>query len=191
LLGSSVDYSLRTNFARNVIGNTDEQASLIWRCEPQPYPRAVVSFYTDLRDPEGKAGRRPDFIDPINNGAHLSLYYCNQTPVGGSTGRRPAHRSPSLLQRDGWPAGSALHLRATARTRLSHRQHQSRLRPQPALVDRLRAGRNYDQGVDGPSIRCSTAAPSGSPSPRRVVLTSSAGDVVDLSLAYINSQDIP
>lgn len=84
LLGSSVDYALRTNSATNIINNTESQSSLIWRCEPQPIPQAVVSFYADVRDALGQ-GQIVDriFLDPINNGAHVNLYYSNDVPVGG------------------------------------------------------------------------------------------------------------
>lgn len=84
LVDSSINYALRRSSADRVLGNTDTDADTVWMCEPQPYPDAVVCFYVDLR----KANGDPQIIDqiylnPVNNGAHVTLYYSNDTPVGG------------------------------------------------------------------------------------------------------------
>ena len=84
LLGSSVDYSLRTNSANSVL--VEGSNSPIWRSEPQPYPQAVVNFYADIRNGLGQPQIIDRiFIDPINNGPHLSVYYSNDTPSGAFT----------------------------------------------------------------------------------------------------------
>lgn len=194
LLGSSVDYSLRTNRAANIVSNTDDQASLIWRCEPQPYPRAVVNFCADLRDARGQ-GQVVDriFIDPLNNGAHISLYYCNQTPVGGfdpvadplTATQAPFTGTAALV--DG-----ALHLGAYGEN-ASVNIDNTALGFDPSLPwwIGIRCRPNYSQGVDAtehPLFDCGTF---------RIVISADGvqlltalGDVVDLPLAYLVEQDL-
>lgn len=82
ILGSSVDYSLRTNDASSTLVEGDQAP--IWRSEPQPYPHAVVNFYADLRNQLGEPQIIDRiYIDPIRNGSHISLYYSNDLPAGG------------------------------------------------------------------------------------------------------------
>lgn len=83
LLGSSVDFALRETVAARIMDNTPNDADTIWRCEPQPYPNAVVSFYADVRTADGSPQVTDQiYIDPVNNGAHVTLYYSNDEPVG-------------------------------------------------------------------------------------------------------------
>jgi hypothetical protein len=82
-LGSSLNFGLRQHSAACVVDNTDADADEIWLCEPQPYADAVVCFYADLGDAAGKPVVVDEiFLDPTNNGAHVSVYYSNERPVG-------------------------------------------------------------------------------------------------------------
>lgn len=83
VFGSNIGFAKKTNFANSILFNTDASAPLIWKSEPQPFPRAVVNFYADLRDKTGD-GQIIDriFIDPLYDGSHVTLYYSNDA-VGG------------------------------------------------------------------------------------------------------------
>jgi hypothetical protein len=83
LLGSSLSFALREPVVQRILGNTDTSADTVWICEPQPYPGAVVCFYADVRDAKG----RPQLVDqifvsPINSGAHVTVYWSLDRPVG-------------------------------------------------------------------------------------------------------------
>lgn len=100
LLGSSVDYALRVNKAANIIDNTSGDAALVWKSQPQPMPSAVVNFYADMRDVNGLPQIIDQiFIDPINNGAHITVYYSNDNPVGGfDASAEPLGPNQAVLQ---------------------------------------------------------------------------------------------
>lgn len=78
IFGSTTSFSKRTTSAPNIMKNSDDEAPFIWKCEPQPFPWAVVNFYADTRDEnnEGQLINRI-FIDPLYEGAHITLYYSN------------------------------------------------------------------------------------------------------------------
>lgn len=53
-----------------------------WRSEPQPISNAVVNLYVDTRDADGETPTIDRFyIDPLNPGPHLSLYYTDDNPT--------------------------------------------------------------------------------------------------------------
>lgn len=78
VLGSRVIYSLREQKPQAV---QDGSPDTYWRSSPQPVNYAVVNFYADTRDSTG-AGQVIDrfFVDPTTVGAHVNLYYSNDTP---------------------------------------------------------------------------------------------------------------
>lgn len=80
-LGSALNFSLRQLDASRVI--SDVESDSIWRSETQPSANAVVSLYADLRAADG-TGQVVDriFLDPINTGAHVTVYYSNDTLTG-------------------------------------------------------------------------------------------------------------
>lgn len=86
ILGSAVSYSIRINRAENILRNdpatTDNSdTTLIWRCEPQPFPWAVVNYFMDVRDDAGGPQVLDRFyIDPLNEGPNVNLYYSNDEP---------------------------------------------------------------------------------------------------------------
>jgi hypothetical protein len=91
LLGSSVSYSIRINRAGNILLNSENpltgavnvDSTLVWKCEPQPYPWCVVNYYMDVRDASSAAQIIDRFyIDPLYNGPNLNLYYSNDEPTG-------------------------------------------------------------------------------------------------------------
>lgn len=87
LLGSAVQFTLRTNKAENILPNLpNTTGQLVWRCEPQPWPWAVVNFYVDARDSNG-GGQVIDrfFLDPLTDGPNVNLYYSNDTPAATFT----------------------------------------------------------------------------------------------------------
>jgi hypothetical protein len=104
ILGSPVTLSIRENRASDLLRGS------VWKCEPQPIPEAVVSLYVDARDDQGNPQVIDRFyVDPLNSGVHMNLYYSNDTPsqttfeasdhpltfpaskaVGASTGVTPA-----------------------------------------------------------------------------------------------------
>jgi hypothetical protein len=90
LLGSSVDYALRTKGAANILNNTGAPSLLIWQSEPQPFPGAVVPFYADIRDAGQAQILDKIFIDPVQSGAHITIYYSNDVPIGGFDGSATA-----------------------------------------------------------------------------------------------------
>lgn len=78
IFGSNLGFSTKTRYASNLLGNTDQSAPSIWKCEPQPFPNAVVNFYADLRDANGDAQVIDRiFIDPLYDGSHITLYFSN------------------------------------------------------------------------------------------------------------------
>jgi hypothetical protein len=87
--GSTVQFRTRTLDASRAI--LDNAPDATWRCEPQPDPNCVVSLYADVRNANRQAQVIDRvYIDPVNVGAHLSLYFCQQTPVGNFfSGPRP------------------------------------------------------------------------------------------------------
>lgn len=83
LLGSAVNYSIRTNSAKNVLQNGTGAAKnkLVWKSEPQPFPWAVCNFYVDGRDPDGNPQVIDKFyLEPLTDGANINLYYSNDEP---------------------------------------------------------------------------------------------------------------
>lgn len=82
LFNSNLGFAKRTRYAKNLIYNTDDYAPFVWKSEPQPFPSAVVNFYTDLRDANGNPQIIDRiFIDPLFEGPFINLYYSNQTTV--------------------------------------------------------------------------------------------------------------
>lgn len=82
LFNSNLGFAQRTRYAKNLIFNTDASAPFIWKCEPQPFPSAVVNFYADLRDSTGNPQIIDRiFIDPLFEGPFINVYYSNQTSV--------------------------------------------------------------------------------------------------------------
>jgi hypothetical protein len=91
IFGSNLGFSKKTQFANNLLFNSDASAPLIWKSEPQPFPRAVVNFYADLRDRNGAAQVIDRiFIDPLYDGSHISLYYSNDSTGGNFVSSRKA-----------------------------------------------------------------------------------------------------
>ena len=83
LLGSSLAFSMRDPTADRIMGNIDSDADIIWMCEPQPYPGAVVCFYADLRDAMGDPQVIDQiFLNPVTSGAHVTVYWSNDMPMG-------------------------------------------------------------------------------------------------------------
>lgn len=75
LLGSPVDFVVRTNDARELLNQTG-----VWRCEPQPVANCVVNLYSDMRTKNGN----PQVFDriymnPLFSGATVNIYYSNDT----------------------------------------------------------------------------------------------------------------
>jgi Carbohydrate binding domain len=104
LLGSPVSYTLRVDSADNVLrnassttstsagGTTTSSASsaaaqqVVWKCEPQPVPWAVVNFYIDVRDDNANAQVVDRlYVDPLYTGPSMNLYYSNDDPSGAFT----------------------------------------------------------------------------------------------------------
>lgn len=99
LFRSNLGFSKKTYHASNLINNTDTNAPLIWKSEPQPNPNAVVNFYADLRDATGK-GQLIDriFIDPIYLGCSVNLYYSNDSVTGSSpSGRNGLNSTQAIM----------------------------------------------------------------------------------------------
>lgn len=91
LFGSPVSYTLRVNSASSVLRNTSISGQqigqqVVWKCEPQPVPWAVVNFYIDTRDNNG-AGQVIDrlYLDPLYTGVAMNLYSSNDDPDGQFT----------------------------------------------------------------------------------------------------------
>jgi hypothetical protein len=86
LLGSQVSYVYRVNRASNILLNDPDTpgTTLIWRSEPQPFPQAVVNYFLDVRDSDGEPQVLDRiFLDPINDGPNVNLYYSNDEPEAG------------------------------------------------------------------------------------------------------------
>jgi hypothetical protein len=82
LLGSIVNFSVRVNSAENVLRNSPSNpggiAEVIWKCEPQPFPWAVVNFYADTRDDSGNPQVIDQFyVEPLYDGPSCHLYWSN------------------------------------------------------------------------------------------------------------------
>lgn len=86
VLGSSVDFSLRVNKASNVLknqGGHHDDESLVWKCEPQPVPWAVVNMFVDVRGADGSPQIIDRFyVDPLYDGPNVNLYWSNDEPSG-------------------------------------------------------------------------------------------------------------
>ncbi len=83
LFGSNLGFSKKTQSANNLLLNTDDSAPLIWKCEPQPFPEAVVNFYADLRNSKGQSQLINEIgIDPLYIGPSINLYYSNDQVEG-------------------------------------------------------------------------------------------------------------
>jgi LysM repeat protein len=62
---------------------TDGDSFTYWKSSPQPSPEAVVPFYMDVRDDNGKAQRIDRlFLDPYSSGQALNMYYSTDDTVG-------------------------------------------------------------------------------------------------------------
>lgn len=60
----------------------DDISSTFWKSEPQPDPNAVVSFYMDLRTPEGGPVHVDKvYLDPVYRGQSLNVYHSNDDMV--------------------------------------------------------------------------------------------------------------
>lgn len=87
LLGSPVSYKIITDVASNVLRNESTEQSVIWKCEPQPVPWAVVNFYLDARDPSGNPQVMDRFyLEPIYTGPAVHIYYSNDNVSGDYAG---------------------------------------------------------------------------------------------------------
>lgn len=92
MFGSSVSYSLRVNAAANVLRSTSAPdggglgQQLVWKCEPQPVPWAVVCFYLDVRDEVGNPQVIDRiYLDPLYQGPSLNVYSSTSEPTGRFT----------------------------------------------------------------------------------------------------------
>jgi hypothetical protein len=95
MLGSPVSYSLRVDSANSVLrnsitttstGGTSTGQQVVWKCEPQPIPWAVVNFYIDVRDGNGNEQVVDRlYVDPLYNGPSMNLYYSNDDPTTAFT----------------------------------------------------------------------------------------------------------
>lgn len=62
---------------------TDNALNTFWKCEPQPDPNAVVSFYLDARSENGNAQRVDRlWLDPVYTGQAMNLYYSSDETTG-------------------------------------------------------------------------------------------------------------
>ncbi|THA72429.1 hypothetical protein E6R60_26200 [Streptomyces sp. A0642] len=78
LLGSQIEYVLRTNRADSLV----PPAKGVWRCAPQPVPNAVVSLYLDLRTSSGQPQVIDRlYVDPLTSGPRVNLYYSEETAL--------------------------------------------------------------------------------------------------------------
>lgn len=60
----------------------DDMSSTFWKSEPQPDPNAVVSFYMDMRTPEGGPVQVDKvYLDPVYRGQSLNIYHSNDEMV--------------------------------------------------------------------------------------------------------------
>lgn len=83
VFGSNLGFSKKTNYASGLLFNSDSNASLIWKSEPQPWSNAVVNFYADVRDSNGDAQAIDQiYIDPLYLGPRINLYYSNDQVKG-------------------------------------------------------------------------------------------------------------
>lgn len=104
MLGSPVSYTLRVDSADNVLRNSGGSISstsgtntttgsssaigqqVVWKCEPQPIPWAVVNFYIDTRDSNGNSQVIDRlYLDPLYTGPSMNLYYSNDDPTTSFT----------------------------------------------------------------------------------------------------------
>lgn len=91
---SRIDFRLRTLGADRAV--KDNAEDVIWRCEPQPDPSCVVSFYLDVRDDHGNPQVIDRiFLDPVNNGAHVTAYFANDPDM--SMGQIGSNATPSFV----------------------------------------------------------------------------------------------
>lgn len=87
MLGSPVEFSMIQYRAQDLLyPSLQAQSGVplsdrtgvneVWKCEPQPFPWAVVNLYVDARTPEG-AAQTVDrfFVNPTTSGVHVNLYY--------------------------------------------------------------------------------------------------------------------
>lgn len=87
LLGSTVNFTMQINAADNVLRNQATESNVIWKCEPQPFPWAVVSFYVDTRDEEGNPQVIDRFyLEPLYTGPTVHIYYSNDTVTSAYAG---------------------------------------------------------------------------------------------------------
>lgn len=104
-LGSKVDFSIRVNKATHALiaqGGRVDDVNLVWRCEPQPIPWAVVNFYADMRDEDGVAQTIDRFfVDPVHEGANLNLYWSNSEPSGHFDAPEEPLEFPVVQRHDG------------------------------------------------------------------------------------------
>jgi hypothetical protein len=111
VLGNPVNFTLRTNYARNVLNNKSGQTGTrtIWKSEPQPFPWAVVNFYVDARNSDGTAQTLDRFyVEPVTDGPNLNLYYSNDEPTTTFESADDPIR-PNVAAVSGKPGSSALH----------------------------------------------------------------------------------
>jgi hypothetical protein len=87
LLGSTVNFTMQTNAAENVLRNQATQSNVVWKCAPQPFPWAVVGFYVDARDVNGNAQVIDRFyLEPLYTGPSVHIYYSNDTVTSAYAG---------------------------------------------------------------------------------------------------------
>lgn len=89
IFGSNLGFAKKTYHPQSLTNNTDSNISALWKCEPQPFPDAVVNFYADVRTPTGEAQTiNRIFVDPLYIGPQINLYYSNDSTVGPYISRR-------------------------------------------------------------------------------------------------------
>lgn len=61
----------------------DNKPNTFWKSEPQPHPEAVVAYYLDVRDGEGREQYIDRFyIDPLFTHQSMNVYYSSDDSVG-------------------------------------------------------------------------------------------------------------
>lgn len=193
LLGSSVDYALRVNGANNIIENVLTNSELIWKSEPQPFANAVVNFYADMRDANGDPQIFDQiFIDPINNGAHVTVYYSNDTPVGGFNGvAEPLTATQATLIGTAISKGDVLHL-GNYGENASVNVVNSAIGFDPSLPwwIGIRCQPNFQQGVDtNEHVLFDCGDFRISITPTGGLLRTNGGDSLSVTLTYNGGQD--
>lgn len=101
LLGSAVSYKVNVDSAQNVLRNQQTEQSVVWKCEPQPVPWAVVNFYLDARDATGNPQVIDRFfLEPYYSGPSCHIYYSNDEVTGTYVGNTTPLPFPITIVHD-------------------------------------------------------------------------------------------